>query len=142
LLKVTVGGSTGERCELTGAPASVSPDGNSPPVAFWLSLVPNRAEVAVVAHGDLDLASVETLEREVRELRTAGFTEVVIDLSALSFLDSVGLCLLIRLNANRGDGRLDLVAARPDVQRIFDVTGTHNLFTWRVSRFRSEAARR
>ena len=94
--------------------------------------MPNREEVAVVPCGELDLASIATLEHEVRELLSVGFDRIVIDLRSACFLDSVGLCLLIRLNDERQDGQqLILVPGSAQVQRVFELTNTRELFEWR-----------
>jgi anti-anti-sigma factor len=75
--------------------------------------------------GELDLANAATLEREMTAVR--GTTEVVLDMSALEFIDSTGIALLIaahrRLN---GDGarRFSLVRSRSNqVRKVLELTG-------------------
>ena len=99
---------------------------------FSVTVAPDRREVAVVPSGELDLASVDALEREVRELRDAGFDEIVIDLRRLSFMDSTGLRLLVTLRneAERAGYSLTLRPGPPSVQRVFAITGTRGLFHW------------
>ncbi len=101
---------------------------------FDVSVVPARREVAVVPRGDLDLSTVEPVGREVRELREAGFEEVVLDLGCIDFIDLSGLRLLIALrsDAQRDGHILRLVPGRPEVQRIFELTATRTLFEWRL----------
>jgi anti-sigma B factor antagonist len=103
-----------------------SPDG------FSVSTVPRRDEIVVVPAGELDLVSVDLLEREIDELRSAGFANIVIDLRQLTFIDSQGLRLLIVLrNAAQRDGQtLKLIAGSSDVQRLFVMTATGDLFDW------------
>jgi anti-anti-sigma factor len=100
---------------------------------FAVSVVPDRREVAVVPHGDLDLSTVDQLAREVRELREVGFEEVLLDLRHVDFIDSSGLRLLLSLrNDAKRDGHvLRLVPGRREVQRIFELTATRSLFNWR-----------
>ncbi len=100
---------------------------------FSIAIEPRRDEVAVVPAGDLDLATADRLEHEVRELRSAGFTHVVVDLRDVAFVDSTGLRTLLTLsNEARRDGfSLTVIPGRPQVQRVFDVTRTHGLFDWR-----------
>lgn len=83
--------------------------------------------------GELDLASADVLEREVRRLRVAGFDRVVVDLRRVDFMDSTGLRLLISLRntAKREGHRLLIVPGPRQVQRIFDLTATRGLFDWR-----------
>ncbi len=103
---------------------------------FATTVVPNRDEVAVVAAGELDLATVPALAREVGDLHTAGFRHVVVDLHQVDFIDSTGLRMLLDLHIQleREGGRLTLVPPLPSARRIFEVTATRQLFDWR-SRF-------
>jgi anti-anti-sigma factor len=105
----------------------------SPFQPFSVSVVPNRAEVLVVASGELDLASAGALEREVQEVSRRGFARIVIDLRDVTFLDSAGLRLLLSLrnDAKRAGPALALMRGPQRVQRIFDITGTRDLFEWR-----------
>ena len=101
--------------------------------SFEMSVVPDRREVAVVPAGELDLATADRLADEVRELRAAGFREVLLDLRHVSFLDSSGLRMLLSLRSDaRRDGHeLRLVPGPREVQRIFELTATRGLFDWR-----------
>ena len=76
--------------------------------------------------GALDLATVPVLESELRTLREAGVRRLILDLSALSFLDSTGLRLIIERDddARRDGFSLSLVPGPPAVQRVFELTGT------------------
>lgn len=96
---------------------------------------PNRREVIVEPSGELDLVLGESIEREVRELRSVGFEEIVIDLRRLTFMDSAGLrtLLALRSDARRNGERLVLIPGPPAVERIFALTGTRGLFDWRRS---------
>jgi anti-anti-sigma factor len=102
---------------------------------FSIAVVPDRDEVAVVLEGDLDLASADTLEREVKELRAAGFERVVVDLRQVGFIDSSGLRVLLglRSDASRDGHTLALVPGPRGAQPIFDLTATRGAFAWRES---------
>jgi anti-sigma B factor antagonist len=102
------------------------------PEGFSLSILPGRDEITIVPAGELDLTCVDLLEREVDELRRAGFERIVIDLRELEFIDSQGLRLLIVLrNAAKREGRtLGLIAGSTQIQRLFVLTGTLGLFDW------------
>jgi anti-sigma B factor antagonist len=102
------------------------------PDSLCVSTVPDRDEIIVVPANELDLASVDLLQREIDELRTAGFANLVIDLRQLTFIDSQGLRLLLVLrNAAKRDGQtLKLIAGSNDVQRLFVMTATGGLFEW------------
>jgi anti-anti-sigma factor len=66
--------------------------------AFEIDVRPARSRVIVTPRGELDLATVGGLEAEVTDLRARGFTAVVLDLRELTFMDSTGLRLLLRLD--------------------------------------------
>jgi stage II sporulation protein AA (anti-sigma F factor antagonist) len=89
-------------------------------------VIPQRDEIRVRPVGALDLATVNVLEDQFAELRGAGFKRFVLDLSELTFMDSTGLRLILRWDAEaRSDGfDLGLVAGPPPVQRVFELTGT------------------
>jgi anti-sigma B factor antagonist len=82
-----------------------------------------------VAHleGDLDLASVPSLQREVLAAIT-GAQRVVLDLSDVTWLDSTGLRLLDDLaRVYEGRGATVRIVAPPDVPARF----TLDLSAWR-----------
>jgi anti-sigma B factor antagonist len=87
---------------------------------------PDRDIVRVRPVGTLDMATAEVLEEQLRELRSAGFRRMVVDLGGLDFMDSTGLRLVLRWDAAaRADGfNVAFVPGSPAVQRVFEVTGT------------------
>jgi anti-sigma B factor antagonist len=76
--------------------------------------------------GELDIGSVQLLERQVESSRERGFEHVVIDLRQLTFMDSAGLRLLIALAmAAKADAwRLSIINGPPQIRRVFELTGT------------------
>jgi anti-sigma B factor antagonist len=107
---------------------------SSPYRSFSISVEQGDDEVALVAVGELDLASAGMLEHEVTQARAAGFTRVVLDLRELDFVDATGLRMLISLrnHAKRNAHALTLVPPPPTAGRIFEITGTRALFDWRT----------
>lgn len=89
-------------------------------------VVPERDVVRVRPVGALDVATASMLEEQLSELRSARFRELIVDLRGLVFMDSTGLRLLLRWDAAaRSDGfRLGFVPGAPEVQRVFELTGT------------------
>jgi len=74
--------------------------------------------------GELDAASAPALRERLAEVATRGEGPLVIDMSALSFIDSTGLSVLInakRRLTRRGRG-LALVCPPGHVRRILEVT--------------------
>jgi anti-sigma B factor antagonist len=82
--------------------------------------------------GELDLSSAPELGRQLAELERADCGRVLIDLSQLEFIDSTGLTLIIEARrAAQENGRdLHLCAGPPQVQRLFELTGVLEHFTF------------
>ena len=91
---------------------------------FRIDVEPERESVRVAPIGELDIATVEKLRAEVERLRAAGFTDLVLDLRAVRFLDSTGLRLVLELDqaAREASQELLLIRGSAVVQRIFEVT--------------------
>ncbi len=91
---------------------------------FRIDVEPSRDSVRVAPVGELDLATVDKLRAEVDRLRESGFTNLVLDLRGVRFLDSTGLRLVLELDAAAtADGQeLKIIRGAPVVQRIFEVT--------------------
>lgn len=90
-----------------------------------LSITSQRNGTAhrVVAVGELDLATVDLLQRTLGEIDDGA--TIVLDLSGLSFIDSTGLRLVLDLNERYGGeaDRLRVVAGSPAVERLLDIVG-------------------
>ena len=87
-----------------------------------------RTERSATAHrftpsGELDVATVPTLEAELDALKTADpGLMIVIDLTELTFMDSTGLHLLVRLT-ERFPQRLRVINGSSSVERLLDLSG-------------------
>ena len=79
----------------------------------------------VEVHGELDCASVPSLEGEMDAVIVHGAGPVVLDLRGLQFMDVCGLRLAVRLESRaRMHGvAFALVRGPAAVQRVFDMTG-------------------
>jgi len=75
--------------------------------------------------GELDLDTAPQLDGELQALRTAGAARVVLDMRALTFMDSTGLRLVIRWDTNAKDEGFEfaIVPGPEVVQRVFRLTG-------------------
>jgi anti-anti-sigma factor len=81
--------------------------------------------LTLTLRGELDLSTIDELEAAVAS-RVDGRPElVVLDLRELTFLDSTGLRLMLRLDAKLQGvgGRLVLVEGPRRVQQVFELTG-------------------
>jgi anti-sigma B factor antagonist len=102
---------------------------------FALDATSHLIEVA----GQIDLYSAPQFEQRTHEVIEQGKSRIVVDLSAIGFMDSTGLGILAgALKRLRGaDGRLGIVVADYDVERMLDSTGLDGMFA--IYRSRDEA---
>jgi len=75
--------------------------------------------------GELDIATAELLEAELRAVELSDAETIVLDLSGLSFMDSTGLRVLLDFNERCGGdgGRLRVITGSPAVDRLLDIVG-------------------
>ena len=75
--------------------------------------------------GELDLATAEDLERELLRVEGSDALSIVLDLSALEFIDSTGVRLLLQADerSRANSNRLALLRGPRAVQRVFELTG-------------------
>jgi anti-sigma B factor antagonist len=107
-------------------------DGTSSPgrVTFAISQrqIDERASVLGV-EGELDLASAPNLKWALADVLSAGCTQLVVDLSLVSFIDSTALGVLVGTHRSLGDGvRMAIACSHPDVLNIFELTGLDATF--------------
>lgn len=114
----------GAPAEHNGARPGVNTHGMHERFRWDIAYEDHRVRIAPV--GELDMAATPQLEQAIRALLHAGAVHLIIDLRGVSFIDSSGLHLALDLDAAaRDDGlRLELLPGPPQVQRIFELTGT------------------
>ena len=77
--------------------------------------------------GELDLLAYEKADVALSPLFDAP-GDVTLDVSAVTFIDSSGIRLFVRLErAIRGRGVLHLTGPSPHIARVFEVAGLHDL---------------
>jgi anti-sigma B factor antagonist len=100
-------------------------------VAARVSTAQIGADAFVVSvSGELDLATVGLLERELDSVIGRGARRVIVDLSGVTFMDSVSLGALVR-DAKRlraRGGECVVVADDPRILRVFEITGLDRMF--------------
>jgi len=88
----------------------------------------NRWTVIQVT-GDVDVYSAPKLRAQIVDLIDEGRSQLVVDMEAVTFIDSTGLGVLVgtlkRLRASSGE--LRLVATGDHVLRLLRITGLHRI---------------
>jgi|SRR3954468_8503574 anti-anti-sigma factor len=99
-------------------------------VRFEVRTWPDRARAIVTARGELDIETVVHLRTALDDLSAAGWENVVLDLRELTFIDSMGLSLLLEadLAARRAGRSLAIVDGSPAVARLLEVVGLTDHF--------------
>lgn len=99
---------------------------------FRIEVQPERERVRVVPHGELDLVTVKQLDSEIERLRSRGFATIALDLRQLTFMDSTGLRLLLRLDAeSRTNGfRFLVIDGEGPVRRLMRLTRIEDRFQY------------
>ena len=85
-----------------------------------------QGDVAVLAaSGEVDVFTAPDLDAELTSLVAQGSPRVVVDLSAVTFLDSTGLGVLVKAlkGIREAGGTLHLVVTSDRIRKIFDITG-------------------
>ncbi|HST56189.1 MAG TPA: STAS domain-containing protein [Solirubrobacteraceae bacterium] len=106
-----------------------------PVLGCHLELQPDRERLCVIIRGELDLASVEPVRRELNALRLDGWREISVDLSELDFMDVSGVRLLLGAfeESDRAGALFAIVGASAPVCRILELTGCAHLLTPRAA---------
>jgi len=96
---------------------------------FNIDVEPLRDAVRVCPTGELDVATVGVLRKQVEDVIAAGFERVVLDLGKLTFFDSTGIHLVLDLlQCSRSDGwQMAVLDGAAPVRRAFEVTGLHGV---------------
>jgi anti-sigma B factor antagonist len=100
--------------------------------SFELESVIGGTRTTVILRGEIDMLTAPDLEAVLRPLCAGGPSEIVLDLSNVTFVDSTALRTIIsaqQLCARAGSG-LSLVPGPEQVQRVFEITGMYDHFQW------------
>lgn len=85
----------------------------------------NGNAVMLTATGELDVASAAEFVSELKRAQSSSARALVIDLRALTFIDSSGLAALVKVeHESRASGkRLVVIKGPHQVQQLFELTG-------------------
>jgi anti-anti-sigma factor len=112
--------------------SSVDAHGIRPPDAYVIEERESADGILVlVLEGEFDLAAVPALQAQLEAARERTRRGVVLDFSAVSFVDSSGLRELLRARgAYRDEGKgFALAALQPSVIRLLELTGVTDAIT-------------
>jgi anti-sigma B factor antagonist len=91
---------------------------------FGIDIIERDDAVVLVVAGEIDIATAPLLEQELTKAEASGTANVIIDLDAVSFMDSTGLQVLVAHALSETNGsRIRLTQGSPQVQRLFTVSG-------------------
>lgn len=87
--------------------------------------------VVVEVVGEVDVYTAPRLKDKLLQVERDGVHHIVVDLTQVGFIDSVGLGVLIGAlrRARAGGGTLVLGGPNPRIRRILDITGLSSAFT-------------
>lgn len=90
---------------------------------------PDARTSVITAEGDLDLSTAPRLKSMLLDALAGGRTEIVVDLSSVTFMDSTALSVLVAVKRKLDPGtRLAVVCDRPNVLQVFEFSGTDAAF--------------
>ncbi len=88
-----------------------------------LTLTPTSDPSGLQVAGDLDASNVDQLERALSPL-VAGAGDITLDVSALGFIGSAGIQVLVRaLMEVEGKGRVIVTGASVSFKKLVGITG-------------------
>jgi anti-sigma B factor antagonist len=93
----------------------------------WLA----NGTFVVAAGGEVDLHTAPELERALAAAVAERTTQLVVDLSEATFVDSTALHVLLRAarQLDREAGELIVVVPDPNVRKVFEITGVGRVFS-------------
>jgi anti-anti-sigma factor len=92
---------------------------------FSVEIAQRDGGIEASLSGEIDLSTVEELQERLETALEGDPGLIVLDLRQVSFLDSSGLRLILRLNKRQeeNEGRLVLVRGGRRVARVLEITG-------------------
>lgn len=92
---------------------------------FYAKQVECDGALCVVAHGEIDVATAPVLDDVLRAAEASDAPEIVLDIEAVSFIDSTGLRALLeaRARSRQNGDRLRLTRGTAQAQRLFALAG-------------------
>ena len=104
-------------------------DGDRPGIVtpFAIEIAGTPTQPIVTVMGEVDVATSPDLRARLNELIDRGATELVLDFTRVSFVDSSGLGVLVgaykRLQESGSAGAIRIVGTQASVRKVFEITG-------------------
>jgi anti-sigma B factor antagonist len=119
----------------SGAGASAAADDaaiNDVSGRLTVQLFTDPGGVTLRLAGELDLETASELDRQLADIAETQVTRLLIDLGAVTFMDSTGLSSILRAHRSAGSNGHTLVLRRGSnqVQRLFELTGMNDRLTF------------
>jgi anti-sigma B factor antagonist len=77
----------------------------------------------IAARGELDMSNAQALDVELERAIDTSAERIIVDLSGLKFIDSIGMATLGRIETHYGTERFGLIRAPQQVHRAIALTG-------------------
>ncbi|HTX10056.1 MAG TPA: STAS domain-containing protein [Solirubrobacteraceae bacterium] len=91
-------------------------------IPLRIETVGRDGSLVLVVEGELDITTSHLLDEALTRALDTDALSIVVDLHAVSFIDSTGLHVLIR-HTQESRPRVRLTKGSPQVQRLFELTG-------------------
>ena len=91
-----------------------------------MTITSDGADVAVAVGGDVDLANVDGLQQRLEAAIPNQVTSVTIDLTDVTYIDSIGMRLLFSLAARLRTAQIAVVVVAPTgspARRVIEISG-------------------
>jgi anti-anti-sigma factor len=91
-----------------------------------MTITSDGADVAVAVGGDVDLANVDGLQQRLEAAIPNQVTSVTIDLTDVTYIDSIGMRLLFSLAARLQTAQIAVVVVAPTgspARRVIEISG-------------------
>lgn len=93
-------------------------------------------QVVISPAGEVDLYTAPELKQELLDAIESGATDVIVDLTLTTFIDSAALGVLVGAvrRLRERDGRLSIVCSERSIRKIFEITGLDRVLAIHASR--------
>jgi stage II sporulation protein AA (anti-sigma F factor antagonist) len=102
----------------------VNNETHEPESERWPTTVEGDKATVMLA-GELDLALAPSLRNHLNQVHSNGVRHFTLDAAGVSFIDSVGLSVLLALyrRCREEDGTVSLVRPSPSIRRTLEISG-------------------